>query len=83
MKLDLNVIYNGKEVDIDFSECEDIHDCLDVLVETLGREIDSEFNGYYQVNQIPYWYKHIACNTYFTSASLYCRAIDWRKNEKT
>jgi|TARA_Y100001973_G_scaffold86746_1_gene130010 hypothetical protein len=54
MKIDLNVIYNGKEVDIDFSECEDIHDCLDVLVETLGREIDSEFNGYYQVNQIPY-----------------------------
>ena len=54
MKIDLTIIHNGKELDLDFSECVDVHDCLDLIVTELGAEMDSDFNGYYEVNQRPY-----------------------------
>ena len=52
MKVDLVIKYKGRTIDVDFDECEDPHDCLDAIIETLGSEIDPEFNGYYQVNQV-------------------------------
>ena len=70
MKVDLVIKYKGRIIDVDFDECTDPHDCLDKIVETLGSEIDPEFNGYYQVNQISYWYKHIAWDINFTSITL-------------
>ena len=54
MKIDLTITYKGNEIDLDFSECEDIHDWLDLIVTELGHEMDSNFNGYYEVNQRPY-----------------------------
>jgi len=54
MEIDLVIKYKGKKVDIDFSDCKNSFDCLDLIIETLGAEIDSDFNGYYQVNQVAY-----------------------------
>ena len=54
MKIDLTITHNGEQIDLDFSECKDIDECLDVIVETVGKELDSEFIGYYEVNKRPY-----------------------------
>jgi len=54
MKIDLTVTYNGNQLDIDFSECENAHDCLDAIVDAVYPEIDPEFGGYYTVTKTEY-----------------------------
>jgi len=54
MKIDLTVTYNGNQIDIDFSDCENAHDCLDAIIDAVAPEIDPEFDGFYTVNKSGY-----------------------------
>jgi len=54
MKLDLTVTYNGNQIDIDFSDCENAHDCLDAIIDAVAPEVDPEFDGFYTVNKTGY-----------------------------
>tara|TARA_Y100001963_G_scaffold18435_1_gene23076 strand:+ start:1281 stop:1445 length:165 start_codon:yes stop_codon:yes gene_type:complete len=54
MEIDLTVTYNGNQIDIDFSDCENAHDCLDAIIDAVAPEVDPEFDGFYTVNKTGY-----------------------------